>query len=122
MTSSSDTPRIPWVIPAIVAGAVLLSLAAVLAFKWGLTWPCPFKFFFGLPCPTCGTTRSFAALASFDLARCLRFNPLVLLGGAGAILGACLHRRFPWIRHHGLTIFLVAFALNWVYLLLFLPR
>ncbi len=38
--------------------------------------PCGFLRWFGLPCPTCGLTTSFAELARFELARSLRAHPL----------------------------------------------
>ena len=103
-------------------GAViaLLSAGAVLAMNFGLTYPCPFKFLFHLPCPTCGTTRSLAALASLDLAGSLRFNPLVIIGGLGAIVGLALRVRCPWLSRWAWPLFIGAFLLNWIYLLLFL--
>lgn len=88
----------------------------------GLSYPCPFKFLFGLPCPTCGATRSLAALASLDLAQSLRFNPLILIGGTAALLGWIFHRRFAWIARLGLPLFIAAFLLNWIYLIVWLPR
>jgi hypothetical protein len=55
----------------------------------------------GLPCPTCGLTRSFAAMAGGDVARALRFHPLgpaLFVGavalGAGLCVAALFSRRF----------------------------
>lgn len=115
-----------WKIPAAVlasaAGLAVLALGSAWALQSGLAYPCPFKFLFGVPCPTCGSTRSLAALAALDFAGSLRFNPLVLLGGTGALLGWLLHRRHPWLRRAGLPFFLGAVLLNWAYLIVWLPR
>ena len=49
-------------------------------------WPpvlCPFHVVTGLPCPTCGATRSVFAFARGDVLGALRMNPLV---GAGLVL------------------------------------
>src|SRR5689334_21065069 len=116
-------PRtMPWLLLSAFIAAGILAAGAVLVMQLGLTYPCPFKFLFGIPCPTCGTTRSLAALASFDVVQSLRFNPLVLIGGLGALTGYLLRRRVSWISRAGLASFIAAFLLNWIYLLLFLPR
>lgn len=55
----------------------------------------------GLPCPTCGLTRSFAAMAGGDVARALKFHPLgpalfvsAVALGAGLCVAALFSRRF----------------------------
>jgi len=40
---------------------------------------CSFQRFFGIPCPGCGLTRSFVALARGDVAAAWTFNPAGLL-------------------------------------------
>ena len=40
---------------------------------------CLFKAFTGLPCPTCGTTRTLGRLFSLDFAGALRMNPFMTL-------------------------------------------
>jgi len=42
---------------------------------WTIPGMCTFRRMFGLPCPGCGLTRSFVALAGGDLAAGWRFNP-----------------------------------------------
>lgn len=37
---------------------------------------CPLRALFGLPCPSCGLTRGFCALARFDLAAALHYHAL----------------------------------------------
>jgi hypothetical protein len=110
------------VVASAVCGMLVLGWAGVLLMRLGLTYPCPFKFLFGLPCPTCGTTRSLAALAAFDVIESLRFNPLVLLGSLAALTAYGLRDRFSALRQLGLPLFVGALLLNWLYLLLFLPR
>lgn len=39
---------------------------------------CPFNDLTGIPCPGCGMTRAFLALAEFDFVPALRFNPFSL--------------------------------------------
>ncbi len=47
-----------------------------------LGYACPFKALTGAPCPTCGMTHAFVALAHGDLGHALAASP------AGALLGA----------------------------------
>lgn len=93
---------------------------------------CTFKQVTGLPCAFCGGTRSFRALTHFDVSNALRWNPLAVLAALTVLVGALLHlilpkttitrwreslQRLPWIKFAiGLA------ALNWIYLILFLPR
>lgn len=37
---------------------------------------CPIRFFIGMPCPSCGTTRSVGAISEGRFADALNFNPL----------------------------------------------
>src|SRR5438552_10603223 len=89
-TLSSERPSVrpvlPWtrhgMAPAFVGFAVLLLvlLAVSIADRWHLPWPqCAFQAMTGLPCLTCGTTRSLLALGRFDLMRSFQFNPLAAL-------------------------------------------
>jgi hypothetical protein len=63
-----------------------------------------------------------AALARLDVLQAIQYNPLLVLGSAVAAAGFLLRHKVPWIARHGLPLFIGAFLLNWVYLLLWLPR
>jgi hypothetical protein len=87
---------------------------------------CLLKQFFGIPCPTCGSTRAGLAMLSGHPVRAWLWNPLmVTLGIAVAIvlgvrlatgytLKLNLTRREKCLLGAG---FLLALAANWVYLL-----
>ncbi len=47
---------------------------------------CAFKALFGLPCPTCGSTRSLVYLSRTDFSSAFLMNPLIALCAAGAVL------------------------------------
>ena len=94
--------------------------------------PCIFHQVTGQPCPMCGATRSFVALAHGDIARSLDLYPLapalflaMLIGigyGAWAMITGKRVRLLMSLRTHqaiGLII-LLAFALNWLAKLLWL--
>jgi len=88
---------------------------------------CRLKSWFGIPCPSCGITRSALALAKLDFESALAVNPLATLGwsvfvigGFAAGLAALSNRRvpeppsripIPW--RWALALVVVA---NWVYL------
>lgn len=40
---------------------------------------CPFKWFFGIPCPGCGMLRAFFSLLRLDFQKAFSFHPLVFL-------------------------------------------
>ena len=46
--------------------------------------PCTFRMITGVPCLTCGGTRSLTAVAHLDLAAAFLMNPLVALAGLAA--------------------------------------
>ena len=109
--------------------------AGASCFVWlafGLPWPrCSFRQLTGLPCPTCGATRSALSLVHGDLAAAWHRNPLMFVCYAGALIldlycvGVLLFR-FPRVRVAGVPskikrglylLTLVAIGANWVYLL-----
>lgn len=66
---------------------VLLTLAAARFVPAGDLLPgCAFRALAGLPCPTCGITRSLVSLAHGDLAAAFVVNPLVFLVMAGGLV------------------------------------
>lgn len=68
-------------------GIVLLALCAAFFLPILTLVPsCVFQGLTGLPCPTCGATRSIVHLAHGDIAASFGMNPLIALGGVGAVL------------------------------------
>jgi hypothetical protein len=110
-----------------VAGA-----SCVVWLAFGLPWPgCSFRQLTGLPCPTCGATRSALSLLHGNLAAAWQRNPLMFVCYAGALIldlycvGVLLFR-FPRVRLFGVPskvkrglylLTMVAIAANWIYLL-----
>jgi hypothetical protein len=101
---------------------VVLALGAKFCLEWGMAWRCPMLAMLGVPCPSCGSTRAFAALAGWDFAGAVRFNPLIMLGLLGLPVLLAVKRWPEWVLRNGWAIFGTLVGLNWVYLLLFLPR
>lgn len=117
---------------AAMAGLAQLHLAGRLA----LPVPgCLWRTLYGLPCPSCGVTRSLAAWTQLDPAAALRFHPLCFLacltllawGGLALLdrltgrawLGALQAHAAAWPVWRTLAVLAL---LNWVYLILALPR
>jgi hypothetical protein len=113
-----------------VSGASLALLGAWLAL--GLPSPrCPFLAVTGLPCLTCGATRSIIAFLHGDFLLALRWNPLAFVAFCGLIAfdlyaAIVIVRRKTRLRITGWTgaqknvvrIAVIALlALNWIYLL-----
>jgi hypothetical protein len=116
---------------AIFGGIGLLGAAAVSLLRLDripLTL-CVFKGLTGLPCPTCGSTRTFGRLFALDFAGALAMNPLttlvaVLVAGWAAAdlvllprrqaLGLDVPERLGFVLRVGA---LVLFLANWVYLI-----
>jgi hypothetical protein len=89
---------------------------------------CSFRALTGVPCPTCGTTRSALAMLDLDLVSAFQANPLAALIGAGFIFGGAaalvwLVLRWPmpapgfeWNRWWTAAVIGLA-AVNWFYLI-----
>ena len=114
---------------ACVAGAILVAVASGYL---GIGFPqCSFKKLTGLPCAFCGGTRSLRAIGHFHFAEAFWLNPLVatstFISAAGAIIWGIAPRAFNNAilkikRLPLLVIGLILVALNWVFVLKFLPR
>jgi hypothetical protein len=71
----------------LVVGSAALCLLGVASATPGIRLPlCGFKTITGLPCPTCGVTRTIIALSRGDLSRGLFMNPLATLACAAGVL------------------------------------
>lgn len=110
-----------------------LMLLAWVALRYQLPLPpCPLRAMSDVPCPFCGSTRTFAALARLDFAAALRLNPLVCVGAvAAAVWLLTLWRGDDWGKRMKAAwtkgavwkwLLAVALALNWLYLWFHLPR
>ena len=111
------------------------SVAAASSFIWlasGFPWPgCWFRRLTGLPCPTCGATRTALSLVHGDLTAAWRHNPFIFCCFIGTIIlnlycAGILLFQFPRLRLTGLPpevkrslcgLIFAAVALNWFYLL-----
>jgi hypothetical protein len=86
-----------------VGGASLCLLGIALATP-GIQLPlCTFKVLTGLPCPTCGLTRTVIALSRGDLGRAFFMNPLAAIAAVAALIylvyaAAVLALRLPRLR------------------------
>lgn len=106
-----------------VAGIFISGLLARFVLDSGLSWKCPSIVLLGLPCPSCGTTRALAELGQLRFFEALRLNPLLITSIGFALLAPVL--KLSWEkfeRWYGWTLLGAAVLLNWIYLLLFLPR
>ena len=56
---------------------LIISLCCGFVLSWVvLKWPCPFRRFFHIPCPTCGMSRAWLAALQLDLNSAFRFHPM----------------------------------------------
>ena len=110
--------------------AILALLSARVLPLQDILPPCPFRAVTGIPCPSCGTTRSLVHLAHGDFAGSLILNPLFSLVMITALFlffarSACLPfnrsritlthtRREGSLLRAGIAAFFLA---NWMYLI-----
>ena len=117
--------------------AMLWSAAAISAVILRPIWiavaphlsSCTFRNLTGIPCPTCGTTRTVRALLDLDLGSALALNPLAtvagaafIIGGGSALVWVLLRGPTPiwnlgWSRRWTLAVVGVI-LINWIYLIL----
>src|SRR5438105_2199200 len=57
---------------------VVVCWAAKFCLATGLSWRCPVMAVLHVPCPSCGSTRAFAALSELRFLDAWRFNPLMI--------------------------------------------
>ena len=137
---------IPPPLPAAASGRVeaarlLLVLAggavgARVALHFGIPLPgCLLRETTGVPCPFCGSTRAFGAMASLDFVQAFRWNPLVSAGACVMfvlLLVALARRRSTaglpervggaFASAGRRWLLAAALGLNWFYLWFHLPR
>lgn len=61
------------------ADFIVIFAAAALIIAFYAVCRCPFKFFFGIPCPGCGMTRAAASLLRLDFAGAFHYHPLIFI-------------------------------------------
>jgi hypothetical protein len=119
--------------PAALLGLVVAGIAVALFTDYfKITLPqCTFKQLTGLPCAFCGSTRALRAIGNFHVAQAFWFNPLATYGVFGATLAVICWLIAPrWFedsvarvkRWPLLFIGLALVAVNWIFVLKFLPR
>jgi hypothetical protein len=121
-----------WVV---AACAAMLAGARVVQVAPMLLPPCGLRTLTGIPCPFCGSTRALIAWSHLDAAAAIRWSPLVAVGGAAVFLWLILRALDAWrgtdwtarVRQRlgkkpWPAVFLGAFLLNWIYLMIWLPH
>jgi len=113
-----------------LAGIVVLVIArAYPLWREQFVVACPLLEIFGLPCPTCGGTRAFAALAAGNAVEAFAWNPLAALLAATTVIWLpaaalivagrlplpAVPTRLPLAVRCAIPLLIVA---NWVYLLI----
>lgn len=113
---------LPPVATATALGVLALTAWLIVRYQHLITLPpCGMRTIIGLPCPSCGGTRSMAALAQLDLLGAVTFNPAVPFIGALVLLlvirDAWRGGQFRFERAPRLWIYAAIFAINWAYLI-----
>jgi hypothetical protein len=106
MTRSLSRPRAAatavgfFILLQMAAGRLLLNADELRVYVWGhpINWACALKARLGLPCPTCGLTRSIVLTLHGEIARAWNLAP----GGPVAVLG-CLAFAVALLLLNGMT-------------------
>ncbi len=115
-------PAWAWVV---VAWALLVAGAALIELRWGLELEtCLLRRATGVPCPTCGSTRSVLAALRGDFLGSLRASPLLWVAGLG-LAGFTAQRLVrgagdagrPGLRTWQLLLGLALLLANWAWVL-----
>ena len=108
----------------IAAGLALVTVcvAAEFCLRHGVAWQCPVLAVLNIPCPSCGSTRAFAALSQLKFLEAVQFNPLLVLGTMAAPFAILAAQRPGRLSRWGWPLFFGSVVLNWLYLVFFLPR
>jgi len=115
----------------LLVGGASLCLLGVALVTPGIELPrCAFKAITGLPCPTCGVTRTIIALSRADVDRAMFMNPpaaILCAGGvlyllyAAAVLALRLPRFRPTVSAAGARLVRIGavavIATNWIWLI-----
>lgn len=120
--------------PAVALGIVVaLAISArVSSYLHVVFPPCVFKTIVGIPCAFCGGTRALRAVAEFRWVDAFWWNPLVTIGAAVAVLWFVMWAvsptrvmdrwRFAARAWPVVAIGFALLALNWIFVVIFLPR
>ena len=125
MTAFSQRISVLRAVAVVTGGIAAIAITGIMAkfcLETGFAWRCPALSLVGVPCPSCGSTRAFAALAQFDLLAAIKFNPLIVFGVLALPLLHFANAVPARWKDYGWPAFVVAVLLNWLYLLFFLPR
>lgn len=134
LNPKSDTPEYPVTLGAIFAVVTVTGLVIVRLLTPYIQGRvhCVFDSLTGIPCPSCGITRSAYSLAGFDIPGALFYNPLFALTSLALILwgiGSTVNNlrdsgdRFeysPILKKYTRLALPVAVLLNWIYLIVIL--
>jgi hypothetical protein len=126
-----ETDFEPW----FLFGSVTFGVGCLVWLTLRLPWPvCWFRHSLGVPCPTCGATRSALALAHGNIGLALHTNPLMCLVYLGVLffdlyalivvvwrMNRLRLERIPLQVQRVLRVIVVILVIgNWVYLLCYL--
>ena len=116
--------------PVIFLACVLAAIAIALTLgALQITLPaCSLKRMTGIPCAFCGGTRCLQAIGHFHFAEAFWLNPLVTIAALAAapvaMIALLFPKRFDSIlkKIPLIPIALTSVALNWIFVIRFLPR